>query len=204
MTTQTIKSVSRARLPALLIPAIILLPMAIAYMMFHSGWGVSGVTTNKGVLLSPPQAIVELDDHNSRDLLRSLYKDNNKRWRILIPVTEHCGDSCQQNLYLSRQVHIRLAEKAYRVERVLLLLDELTEAERASLQQAHPETQLVPSSQQALTRWLAPTQLSAERVEQHYYLIDPQGFAMMYYGVEHTGQDLLDDIKKLLKYSYES
>ncbi|MBX2807364.1 MAG: hypothetical protein KTR20_01925 [Cellvibrionaceae bacterium] len=204
MNTHSTNPVSPGRLPGLLIPTIIILPMVVAYIMFYSGWGISGVTTNKGILLLPPQAVSTLVLSNEDTALATLYESGEKKWRMLVPVTDNCSEICEQNLYLSRQVHIRLAEKAYRVERILLLLDSLSDAEITHLQQQHPETRFLQSSPQALAAWLAPTSLSTANTDEYYYLIDQQGFAMMSYGAEHSGQDLLDDLKKLLKYTYDN
>jgi cytochrome oxidase Cu insertion factor (SCO1/SenC/PrrC family) len=192
----------RNNLYGLLIITAILLPMILAYVMFKTGWGVSGKTTNKGILLTEARSLKELVLRNNEDRLATLYDADKKQWRILVPVTAVCDKACENHLYLSRQVHIRLAEKAYRVERILLLLDELPPERLDSLKQDHPETVIVNSSTANLTTWLEPNKLSLSP-ENYFYLVDQEGFAMMRYGLEHTGQDLLDDIKKLLKFTYD-
>jgi hypothetical protein len=124
----------RNRNYGLIILGIIILPTLAAYIMFKTGWGIPTDTSNKGTLLEPARAIDELILNNENDVLARLVEDNKKRWRILVPVTQPCTEICQNHLYISRQVHIRLAEKAYRVERVLLLLETLsTDAPRNHL-----------------------------------------------------------------------
>lgn len=190
-------------LQGLLIPALIALPMLVATIMYHTGWGVPLGKTNKGELLQPPQKTTELQlSHQDQDLT-SVYTGDKKRWRILVPVSKNCDEACQHNLYLTRQVHIRLAEKAYRVERILLLLDELAQDELQNLKQEHPETRILNSKPEYVFNWLADTQVPQEKTADNYYLIDQEGYAMMAYNIKHTGQDLLDDLKRVLKYTYD-
>lgn len=192
----------RSRIFGVLILLIIIAPMLLAYIMFQTGWGVSGQTTNKGELLTSPVLLQELALQNQGSRLRDLYPASRKRWRLLVPVTATCAEPCAQHLYLTRQVHIRLAEKAYRVERVLLLLGEHSPEAIATLKQEHPESIVVSGSTAALDQWLATNSLPLAP-QDYFYLVDQQGYAMMRYGSEHTGQDLLDDIKKLLKFTYD-
>jgi cytochrome oxidase Cu insertion factor (SCO1/SenC/PrrC family) len=193
----------KSRLFGFLILLSIFLPMALAYIMFKTGWGVSGDTTNKGQLLRPALAIADLALNNGSEELKTLYPANKKKWRILVPVTTGCNKDCQNNLYITRQVHIRLAEKAYRVERILLLLDNLLSDQVKGLEKEHPNSLMVQSSKKNLQQWLNQTE-NKPPVEDSYYLIDQEGYAMMRYSAQNTGHDLLDDIKKLLKYTYEN
>ena len=195
----------------LLIMAIILLPMLLAYIMFYTGWGVSGHTTNKGDLLLPPQQIQALglaehgdwgkDGESQRQALIAPYSSGDKKWRMLIPVPQDCDQRCENHLYLSRQVHIRLAEKAHRVQRILLLLAPPSVEKKQALEREHPNSLFLQSTPAELNRWLQATALP-EPAEHYFYLIDQEGFAMMRYSRHHSGQDVLDDLKKLLKFTY--
>lgn len=192
MNTQKIK--------ALLIPGIILLPMLIAMMIFYTGIGFPKSTSNKGELLQPAISVTELPVFSDSQFFNRLYGADEKRWRMLIPVNAECLEACQNNLYLSRQVHIRLAQKAYRVERIIALTDELSSDRLESLKQEHPSTQIISVNQNDLGKWLGATQIT--ELFDHFYLIDQEGFAMMAYSEAHSGQDVLSDLKKLLKYTY--
>jgi len=203
----------RNKFYGLLIIAAIVLPMVLAYIIFKTGIGFPAGTTNKGQLLIPPQAIQDLVLNEKRDVVSALYSfasisdqssespSVKKRWRILVPVTQACGEVCQGYLYLTRQVHIRLAEKAYRVERMLLLLDPLSESEMESLKKEHPSTLIIKSTSQNVKSWLSDVALPSEPKD-YFYLVDQEGFVMMRYDTSHNGQDLLDDVKKLLKFTY--
>lgn len=186
------------RLNGILIVLVITLPMIVAYLMYHTGWGIPTGTSNKGILLQP-QPLAELALQNNDSSLADLYPAETKKWRLLVPVSADCQETCQQNLYLTRQVHIRLAEKAYRVERILLLLAPASAETTETLAQDHPGVRIVESNLENLRAWLN----SVSEPEDYYYLIDQGGYAMMRYGNEHSGQNLLDDLKKVLKYTYE-
>jgi len=192
----------RNKFYGLLIVAAIVLPMIFAYTIFKTGFGYPTGTTNKGELLLPPQPIQRLVLEEPDNLLATLYSTEKKRWRLLVPVSKDCDEKCKAYLYLTRQVHIRLAEKAYRVERILLLLDKVSEAQIELLLQEHRTTRLIKSSTENFQSWLAEATLPSSP-ENYFYLVDQEGFAMMRYDTGHTGQDLLDDIKKLLKYTYD-
>lgn len=183
--------------------AMVVLPMALAYLMFKTGWGMPVNTVNKGALLTPPQPLGSLRLVADNDGWQRLYPAETKKWRIMVPIPAACQAACRQHLFTTRQVHIRLAEKAHRVERILLALDGVSPQQKQQLLAEHPNILWFDSSRFALTDWLADTAIAAEAIESHYFLIDQEGFAMMRYGIDNTGQDLLEDLKKLLKYTYE-
>jgi cytochrome oxidase Cu insertion factor (SCO1/SenC/PrrC family) len=200
----TKKIIKRNRFFGILIIFMVVAPMGMAYIMYQTGWGVSSNTTNKGLLLNPPLPIQELTLSQNDTLLTALFSDTqaSKKWRLLVPVTSRCADICQKNLYTTRQVHIRLAEKAYRVERIILSLDELPVTLNEQLDKEHPNTLRPQMSSTNFSQWVAPANIEGA-VEDYYYLVDQEGYMMMRYDVSHTGQDLLDDIKKLLKFTYD-
>ncbi len=202
---ESAKMIKRNRFFGVVIILIVMAPMLLAYIMYHTGWGVSGQTTNKGSLLNPPVSIQDLSLTSNAQTFNVLFndKDASKKWRLLVPVTAACQDVCQKNLYTTRQVHIRLAQKAYRVERILLAIDELPLSFENQLQQEHPNSLRVTTTNALFSQWIKMANIH-KNAEQFYYLVDQQGYVMMKYDVSHTGQDLLDDIKKLLKFTYDN
>jgi cytochrome oxidase Cu insertion factor (SCO1/SenC/PrrC family) len=195
----------RNRFFGIIIILMIVAPMLLAYIMFKTGWGVSASQTNKGELLTPPLPIQDLRLANNEEFFSELFahKKAKKKWRLLIPVTSACAEDCEKNLYTTRQVHIRLAEKAYRVERVLLFLGTLSPSLQSQLSLEHPNTLQLDVDEESFMQWISVAENSHQAL-QHYYLIDQQGYVMMRYNTSNTGQDLLDDIKKLLKFTYDN
>lgn len=200
------KSISstRSRMMGLLVLVVIFGPMLAAYLIFKSGLGIPTGTINKGDLLPVAKSVTELDLRDIEGSSLNILVD--KKWRLLLPAPQVCGSVCKKNLYTTRQVHIRLGEKARRLDRVYLLQSELTAAD-AEIQTArikeHPRMQYAVVDKVALEK-LLHSEITAERdIYQRYYLMDQEGFIMMSYGLEHEGNELLKDIKRMLKYSYE-
>ncbi len=198
------KQQRRGRLQAAAIMLIVILPMIIAYSVYYTGVGIPKGTVNKGQLIDPPQ---QIDDLPLQTLDGEAWRvsEQAKRWRWIIPGYANCNEQCQKNLYLTRQVHIRLAEKSGRVERLYLLLDDHIDAATLEfIHTEHPHVPIVKAPADAVKELLAQTNLPPDAIAAgHYFLMDQEGFVMMSYTPLDQGKDLLDDIKRMLKYSYE-
>lgn len=194
----------RGRIIATALMVVVALPMLVAYVLYHTGIGIPEGQINKGELLDPPQ---RFSDWAPRTLEGEPWEPNpeQKRWRIIVPITSDCSGYCEENLYLTRQVHVRLAEKAYRVKRLIMPMDgPLTEEMQTFLKQEHPGTEWVRPERVAMMASLKQTNQPEAPLESgRYYLMDQEGFVMMSYTPEHSGNELLKDLKRLLRYSYE-
>lgn len=159
-------------------------------------------TKNNGVLIKPPMQLAQLpirfaggDPFN--------YAKLRPQWTLLFPVGSHCDKQCQQTLYITRQIHIALGKNADRVRRFLLATDYPLDAEFEQLLQQHPKLQVLKTDAQALEQFVAPAG-DLHPVQQHlFFLVDPQGWVMMYYSPEHGGKAIMADIKLLLANSHE-
>ncbi|GAA5524584.1 hypothetical protein Maes01_01141 [Microbulbifer aestuariivivens] len=185
--------------------AAVALPMVAACIVYYTGLGMPGGTVNQGSLLDPPIAVghlsfVEQNDQRGQQVF-SLGSAAPK-WRYLVVPADSCDAACEKFLYTSRQVHIRLSEKADRVERLLVTASPLPAQQRAALAAQHPRLRFVQMDTAALQNLRTASGISGT-AEPQALLVDQKGFAMMRYGNEHSGNQLLKDIKRLLKYSYE-
>lgn len=180
--------------------AVTVIPMVGAYVAYFTGIGVPDERVNEGELLLPAKNVKDLLE-GPGDAMPSF--DNNYQWRLLIPVSESCDETCEENLYLTRQVHIRLGEKAERVERYAINLGAAQGAEfLQSIAQEHPKLKTIDVSRQQWDQWLEGSNAPADLEAHPYYiLVDQVGFAMMFYTAEHDGNQLLKDIKRVLRYS---
>lgn len=193
------KPAGLGRLQGVSVIASVMLPIVAAYVVFYTGFGMPADTVNQGELVQPPVDVSRLqfvgEDGSALQLA-----DADAKWRYLILPGEKCEENCEQLLYTSRQVHIRLGEKADRVERLFVSSAPLAEERREALHREHPRLRLVHLDGAALQ------QLERQAGREHgplLLLADQQGFAMMAYDNQHSGNQLLKDIKRLLKYSYE-
>lgn len=186
--------------PLIAILAVTLVPLVAAYIAYFTGMGVPDDTVNEGELLSPAKNVAVILADAEGDIPDL---SNNLKWRLLIPVPQHCGDACQQNLYVTRQVHIRLAEKGERVERFAVNIgggqgEEFLQQIKAE----QPGLRQFSIADAVWHEWLRDSNVPDDLDDGHYYLlVDQVGFAMMYYTTHHDGNQLLKDLKRVLRYS---
>lgn len=161
-------------------------------------------TSNKGVLLTPatPLTGLELTDREGKTWSFSTQKP---RWRLLIPVADGCAKTCRDALYLTRQVHVRLERNAHRLERILLNLGPALDANTlAFLDKEHPHLVILNGQRSAFEERLRASNGAWSSTADDTYVVDPAGVAMLYFTPEHSGGDMLDDLRHLMKYSPES
>ena len=161
-------------------------------------------TTNHGELLQNPAAITELDLVDDQGMTWQPYEQQEQKakWRLLLLGDEHCLDDCAEMLFVTRQVHLRLGKYAQRFQRVFLsTAKQLDDSLRKQFHDEHPYLKVVFVDRSALNAWLENVGIA----DPHgvALLVDPRGLAMMRYGVEQGGGEMLEDINHLMKYSAE-
>ena len=181
----------------LLIVATILLPMVAAYWIYQTGMGIPKGTINKGDLLQPPVQITELTLQSAAGDAIS-FQTLEKKWRLVVPAFGSCDAACMDSLYVTRQVHTRLNEKYPRVERWLVTNIE-DPAFLALLAKDYPHIGIHYASAQDWQRLVGAT----SNKHGNYFMMDQNGFLMMSYSQAHTGNDLLADLKRMLKFTRE-
>ena len=198
---QLVHKKNKRTLVAILIVAI--LPVALAYLAFFTGIGVPDNTVNAGVLLKSPIKVKDLFGRQQSELVNDI--ETEKKWRILVPVFEHCNESCMKNLYTTRQVHVRLSEKGARLERYAINLGGDKGAEFLdSIQKEYPYLKRENANHLRWYQWLDSSRSGLSNMNEHFYLlVDQEGFAMMVYTNKQHGNELLKDIKRALKFSID-
>ncbi len=179
-----------------------MLPITAAYLAYFLGIGVPDDTVNNGVLLPKPVHVKDLFESDDHQVVTHLEED--KKFRIFIPIGETCDETCQESLYTTRQVHIRLNEKAERLERYAINIGGTKGRDYLeSIAKEHPRLKVAEVSLGQWQAWLNQSGAQLELAPQHYYLmVDQEGWAMMSYTDQH-GNDLLKDLKRLLKYTID-
>ncbi|MFT5083682.1 MAG: hypothetical protein ACI9Y1_001727 [Lentisphaeria bacterium] len=212
-----VKPLKRSRWTMIAIVVVSLLPITGAYFVYFTGIGVPEHTVNAGLLLTHPVSLVPLLKNSAEEnavrgvggssgeqaLLNRL--ESEEKWRLLLPLGAKCDTQCQENLYTTRQVHIRLSEKSGRVERYAVNLNG-AEGDKFldTLSADHPRLKRVTIDQSHWQEWLVGAQTDYDFDGQDYYLlVDQEGFAMMLYTSQTHGNLLLKDLKRALKYSID-
>ena len=198
-----------SRRTLLIIMAIVVIPFLLAYTMFRTGIWMPIGTTNSGTLLLPPLQVDEIG-LKDRDGAAINYQAFDGRWAMLIVGDGACDATCDNALYLTRQVHIALGKEASRLLRYYGELGaELDEQLAVTLAAQHPRLVAVNVDRDEFTRYV-DTQAAEQGfdfdsqvlVQESFVLIaDPLGNIMLYFTPAHSGKDILKDLKKLLKNS---
>lgn len=193
------EQVRRGRRTALLLFAIGFAPMLLAAIMYSTGWLSPESYTNRGALVQPVIPVQQLDlrDLAGKPLAHRFGPGAASPHWLLLVAARDCDTACQELLYLARQVHIALGKDASRVSRAAALgviPDNLSERWE---QEYRLTERLRPGPEQGWNWPDAVSPVTAPRV----LLIDPMGNIMMQYGPEHSGKDMLEDLKHLLRLS---
>ncbi|MEP1584400.1 MAG: hypothetical protein ABJK18_17800 [Marinobacter sp.] len=193
------EQVRRGRRTALLLFAIGFGPMIFATIMYYTGWLNPAGNSNNGELIQPPAPLaqMQLQGASGNPLVDRFGPDEPGAEWMMVVVSAQCASECEELLYLARQVNIALGKNANRVNRSAWLgtipddlsarwSDEYSSMERLSILEGRAP------------KW--PSGINPEH-QPRILLVDPFGNVIMHYGTEHTGKDMLKDLKHLLKLS---
>ncbi len=122
------------------------------------------------------------------------------QWLMVVVAGGACDERCEKLLFAQRQLREMTGREKERVDRVLLLTDDVPV--RAPIQEAlrsgTPAT-LLRVPREALASWLKPEAGSA--LEDHIYLVDPMGEWMMRTPVDLEPARFRKDLERLLRAS---
>lgn len=186
----------------LLLVIVFLLPMTLSYFLFYfTSFGQGGGEASHGILIEPPRQLPDLVLRKAGVAGREetgLYG----KWSLVYLVEDRCGEACDQNLYRMRQLRLAQGKHGTRVQRVLLSLG----SERVQLndrQLREYAGQLISSPQDpaGLLDRFRLQEDDQPLMENRLYLVDPRGFLMMSYPSDIDPGGIIDDMKRLLRYS---
>lgn len=189
-------------LAIMLLPALVLVSASLLWLAVKRGHidivGSLG-THNNGTLLQPVREFESITvlDRNGETFD---YLEQAPKWTLLIPGSASCGESCQQTLWLTRQLHTALGRRAVHLQRFYLSNSWPLDPEFSKLLAAeHPKMTVLHSDASAIEQLLADPEDRVGIPKDSYYLIDKRGFVMMSYGPRHSGKDVISDLKFLMK-----
>lgn len=159
-------------------------------------------TRNYGELIVPARPLKEttLRTLEGKDLAVSELKG---KWTLVVFGPATCEETCQRNLYETRQIRLATGEDMRRVQRLWVTNDLDSFNKREWLESEHPDL-LVASEGEAKTGFVSqfilsevPDPLAAQRV----YIVDPIGNLVVSYPPEETPKHILKDLNRLLRAS---
>ncbi|WP_290648730.1 hypothetical protein [Aquisalimonas sp.] len=188
--TQRDEQTRRGRRMLLLLLAVFVVPAAVAWTLFFSGWRPA-TTSNHGELLDTPtrlnppelRQMVGPGDDNALDF--------RGKWTMLMVSRGPCEDACVERLRATRQIRLALAQHTDRAQRVLVLPEgvdpppEAVLARHRDLYVVAGPTDWVGNGNEALSLSLA----------------DTRGYRMMRYSDPFEPSGMLADMKHLLRLS---
>lgn len=163
-------------------------------------------TVNNGELVTPPLALTELPlvDLNGDEYD---YAGDDPRWTFLVIGDSACQGDCERMMYVARQSIVALGKKMHRVKLAYLTTDEgIDDALQMHIDEEYRGMEIIRVPEPALTGLFAD---AGPRPHQPrtFFVVDPQGWLMMFYRAETTDQDTLNtlgkavvrDMKRLIK-----
>ena len=154
---------------------------------------------NFGDLIEPQRPMVALPtmtlDGNVGDM--SALKG---QWLLVSVAGGACGDKCEKNLYLQRQLRESLGKEKGRLDRVWLVNDSAPVA--SALTSALADAAVLRVDPTSLLRWLEPG--ATHKLPDHLYVVDPLGNWMMRFPADLdavTAAKAKRDLDRLLRAS---
>lgn len=160
-------------------------------------------TTNHGEFVVPPSPldILKMKDQEGNPWQ---IKDQKVKWRLVIPGKPACNEECQKLIHITRQVHISLGKYSRRLERIYLVEGDNIDPNSETVLEKHPFLKRI-FTQDSLATILEKTNMAkviaAPDAPLHAYLVDQNGLIMMTYTLANDGNEMIEDIKHLMKYS---
>ncbi|GAB3370293.1 hypothetical protein NCG89_09520 [Spongiibacter taiwanensis] len=189
----------------LAIPVLVVVLSSILFLMAKENV-INFGTVNRGTLIRPPVPLPELQ-LSRNDGSEFMFDLPDSRWLFVVVGGTDCRGACEKMLYLTRQTHIALGKKTNRVERVYLALDgTVSPSLRDFLEREHEDMTILYAPASPFLKAFEHLEINP-RDPRAFYVVDPLGWAMMYYRAANTdqlelaalGKDVLKDMKRLLK-----
>jgi hypothetical protein len=156
--------------------------------------------TNYGTLILPTHSLpatLPLTALDGGTVPAASLKGN---WLLVVVAPGACGEGCEKQLFMQRQLREMLGKERDRLDKVWLVTDTapLTPALQEAIGGPVPVKALrVP--REALAAWLQPE--AGQRLEAHLYVVDPLGEWMMRMPADAQPQRVKRDLDRLLRAS---
>src|SRR5262245_12775704 len=186
------------RLQMALILLVCAAPVVASYWAFYVARPGGGGAAY-GSLIQPTVTMPDVtatDRQGGRVPLRSL----KGQWLLVVVGPGACGAACEQRLLLQRQLREMVGRDRDRLDKVWLITDDATPAsELQRALSASPPVTVLQLPRAAVEGWLKPA--AGHAIEDHLYLVDPQGEWMMRLPPAPEPAKVKRDLERLLRAS---
>jgi hypothetical protein len=185
--TPAAPSQARSRLILLLIVAMFFASFGIAAVLRFAGWTPAS-TRNVGQLLQPPVDLTAAVLIEQADAPLVLVNPD-RHWTALVRVPAQCDDACWQTVAMLPRVRAALGRHAPELR--LRLLDTAIPAERRD--------GVAPLRTVDVRSGLPASMAGTAATGPDLWLVDPHGYAVLYYAPGFDPAGLRKDLARLLK-----
>ena len=174
----------------------------IAALYFYYFADLSKMTkrTNYGTLISP---VRQVNDIPLKKLDNSDFKLSELRgaWVMVSIGQSSCQKSCQDNLYKMRQIRKAVGEDRSRINRVFMLTDKSNIQSFNELLTHYSKMEVIIPTGDNYKQLISGFSINDESAEDGIFIIDPLGNYMMAYPKDADAEEILKDVRRLLKVS---
>jgi cytochrome oxidase Cu insertion factor (SCO1/SenC/PrrC family) len=195
-----------SRQALVLLAMLFLMPVSVAWLMHiraEHGWRPSA-TTNKGTLIQPPRPLTlpaPLLGATGKPLSRQFLAG---KWTLVYIGDAACAQACRDRLHQMGQARLAQGENMRRVQRLFLVTGASDATALTPILADYPGLAVALLSP-GQTAEVAPVFSVGDVPMQgagNVYLVDPQGYLMMYYRPDIDPRGMIQDLERLLKYSH--
>ena len=187
---------ARGRRTLLIVAALFLVPLAVAFALYYGKLWHPANSSSKGELINParPLVVTGLRHPDGTPVSAEVLSG---KWTLIYIGDGRCDEACRNALVFGRQSRLALNNEMTRVQRVLLATANCCDNEYFAREQEGLIALDASSPEAAALLAQFP-----EAREHSLFIVDPLGNLMMRHDASHTTKDLLSDLKKLLKLSH--
>lgn len=182
------------RVKMLLVLAVCAAPVLASYLAYYVVRPEA--RNNYGALIAPPRPLPGVAATNPSGQPVALPSLRNQ-WLLVSVGPSACPAGCERRLYVQRQLRESLGREKDRVDWVWLRTD--AAPLRPALAQAVQAATVLTVPPAALQAWLEPA--PGHTLDDHLYLVDPQGNWMMRFAADLDVKKARRDIERLLRAS---
>lgn len=196
---EAMNELKKGRRMLLFLVVLFALPVLVVVLMYRFDVRPSG--SSHGQLITPPVELRLPSLHTAQGTAFQAAQWKTK-WSIVFIDSSGCTQSCQEHVHLLRQVHVALNKEIDRVQRILILNQPASADTLTALTSQYPDLAVLSGNDVAplVRQFDLPGQPAA--TSERVYLVDPLGNLMMSYPKDYNPKGLLDDLTRLLKYSW--
>jgi len=203
MNEQEVKVRNRSRFSLIVLLAIFLLPVILAYVV-HKNPGLRPASTkNNGILYQPAVVLRDLALQTNDDKAFTLERMR-VTWGLIYVGNEQCDGPCQDTLIKARNSIIAQGGEGTRIHYYYISAT-MDHRVQQQLEKVHPRMIFLHATRARLADMLAQFRIEKNHQpgnDNRLYLVDPAGNLLMHYPAGFKDLGLMEDLKHLLKWSH--